>query len=279
MILVDLSQIAISNVMMSPDIKNHIIDAPTIKLMIFNSLRAYKQRFGNEYGQFVICCDSKNNWRKQVFEHYKHRRKITKKTSLLDWAQIDEVISSFSEDLRQYFPYKVIKIDGAEADDIIAVLSMNIQERIVIVSSDHDYGQLHIKQNVSQCCPKTKNMIYISNPANHLKEMVIRGDQGDDIPNIRSQDNSFAIKKRNLTITTKDVEEWLPKPPEEFCDETMLKNYKRNERLIDFKNIPENIKSDILEAYQVPTKGNKNTIFNYFVKNGFQHMIKDVGQF
>jgi hypothetical protein len=51
------------------------VDRDLVRHMVFNSLRMYKKKFGNKYGDMVICCDDKNYWRKEIFPYYKASRK------------------------------------------------------------------------------------------------------------------------------------------------------------------------------------------------------------
>ena len=73
MILIDYSQVAISNIM---SFKQDLIQAEMtgdtkgsediIRHCILSSLKMYKKRFGKEYGDVVVCCDSYNYWRKII---------------------------------------------------------------------------------------------------------------------------------------------------------------------------------------------------------------------
>ena len=61
-ILVDYNQVAISNLMVSINTynKNAEINEDLIRHMVLNSIRAYKVKFGEQYGNLVICCDGRN---------------------------------------------------------------------------------------------------------------------------------------------------------------------------------------------------------------------------
>ena len=70
MIIVDLSQVMISNLM--AQIGNHTnmeIEEDLLRHMILNSIRSYNQKFKDEYGEMIIACDAGNNWRRQVFPY------------------------------------------------------------------------------------------------------------------------------------------------------------------------------------------------------------------
>jgi 5'-3' exonuclease len=54
------------------------------------------------------------------------------------------MLSKFKQELKDNFPYKVIDVEGAEADDIIGTLVPRhiMHEDILIISSDGDFLQL-----------------------------------------------------------------------------------------------------------------------------------------
>ena len=65
MILVDMNQVTISNLMMQIGSKRqNDVDGDMVRHMVLNSLRMYQPRFFEEYGELVLCYDSKRYWRK-----------------------------------------------------------------------------------------------------------------------------------------------------------------------------------------------------------------------
>ena len=123
MILVDLNQTMISNLMMHLSYtKDDVVEEEMLRHMILNSLRSYRSKFYKEYGELVICCDAQNYWRKGIFPHYKANRKKSRDSSGLDWNKLFEALNKIRDEIRDYLPYKVIRIDRCEADDIIAAI-------------------------------------------------------------------------------------------------------------------------------------------------------------
>ena len=115
MILLDYSQIALSNIFIQK-----LNEENMIRHMILNSIRMYNKRYRDEYGQMVICVDSGNSWRKQLFPHYKaNRKKNRDESSNMDWPEIFRILTLVREEIQENLPYKVIQIDTCEADDII----------------------------------------------------------------------------------------------------------------------------------------------------------------
>lgn len=282
MILVDLNQVMISNLM--ANIGNHYnaqIDENMIRHMVLNSLRANKVKFQNEFGEMIICADDKNYWRKTLFPYYKASRKKNREESELDWNAIFAALNRIREELKTFFPYKVIQIDTAEADDIIGTIChkegtmLNSGDPILILSSDKDYIQLHKYANIKQFDPIRKRWISHNNPEVYLFEQIVKGDVGDGIPNILSADNCLVVGERQRPITQKRLAEWN----ESNMNESMLRNFKRNESLIDLAKVPDAIKNKILEVYEEANTKDRSKLFNYFMENKLRNLMEHITEF
>ena len=143
MIIIDYNGIAISNIIT----QKLDIDENLIRHMILNSIRMYRTKFKDKFGEVVIAGDAGGNWRYKAFPQYKAARKKGRKDSKMDWNEIFRVINMVWEELGEHFPYKTIKIEGCEADDIIGTLVENTHEfgnyeNVLIVSSDKDFVPL-----------------------------------------------------------------------------------------------------------------------------------------
>lgn len=282
-ILVDISQIIIANIAMAQFVGRRdgtVVDDALIKHMIINSLRLYNVKFKKDYGQLIICCDTRNTWRKEIFPFYKAKRQEQKESGSVDWKVVYSALNGMIDDLKQHFPYKVIKVDGCEADDILASLSRNIEGNHVIISGDKDMGQL-INDRVKQFHPISKKFIEIANPRAYLKELIIRGDKGDGVPNILSDDDSIVTNgKRQKSIHDSKVQVWLNKEPKEFCeDNKVLNNYMRNMTLIDLRCTPAELQNAIWEEYEKPANGNTQTIIQYFSAHRMRNLLESIEQF
>jgi len=283
MILVDLNQVVISNLMMQlNNSQKKSLDEPLIRHMILNSLRSYNKKFRETYGEMVICCDSRKYWRKEFFPFYKSGRKTARDRDTLDWHAIFETLDRVRQELKDNLPHKVIDVIGAEADDIIGVLTARVskQEPVLILSSDKDFIQLQKYDNVTQYSPILKKFISSDNPKNYTKEHIIRGDKGDGIPNFLSSDNVFVIGERQKVINTKKLEEWMKQSVEEICTtDEMLRGYRRNQRLVDLDFTPDNIQQAIVEAYDNVEVGNKQKLMNYFIQKRLGRLIEVLDEF
>lgn len=284
MILLDYNQVCIANLM--AQIGNHTnveIDEGLLRHMVLNTIRSLKTKFGSEYGELIICCDDKKVWRKDIFKFYKANRKKAREESELDWGAIFNSLNKIKAEIKEYFPYRVIQIEGAEADDVIGSLTikygqmLNTGEKILILSGDKDFGQLQVFGNVSQFDPVRKKSIKHDDPVKFTRELILKGDRGDGIPNILSPDNSFVdgIKQKPLRL---EKYAHITNPRLELKDE-LLRNWIRNEQLIDLTFIPEDLQAKVISEYENQHGKGKEKLFNYFVNNKLSSLLESIQEF
>lgn len=278
MIIIDFNQVMISNLMMQ--LGNHTnipIDEGLFRHMVLNSLRSYRQQFGNKFGDMVIACDDKNYWRKQHFPYYKANRKKTRDASEINWTHVFEVFNKIKSELREFFPYRVIQIESAEADDIIATLVLNADssEDILILSGDKDYIQLHKFSFVNQYDPTRKKWISHNDPQKYLFEHICKGDSSDGIPNILSDGDTFVSNKRQKPLTQKKIDQLY----NDYSDQQYAISFERNKQLIDLSMIPVHIKEQVLSKYDEESGKDRSKIFNYFIKYKLKNLMENVGEF
>ena len=300
MILLDYSQIVIANVMMN----KRAMSEDFVRHAVLNTIRMYHHKFRGEYGQLIVCCDAKDNWRKDAFKYYKAQRKTTRDKSDFDWTELFRLLHKIREEISENFPYKVVYIDKAEADDIIATIVMkreqkakklwqennNVsvdsieelfveQEPVLILSSDKDFIQLQKYPNVDQYSPLTKKFLNTDNPDNFLREHILRGDTSDGVPNFLSSDDTFVTDKRQTPLSKKKVSVWSELEPDVFCQGEQLRNFRRNEMLIDFTKIPEWLQINIEDEYVNQPEVGRSRLFNYFIKYKLKNLMEHINEF
>jgi len=278
MILIDNTQIILSSIFSQYDSPDQL-DEDMIRHITLNTYRYYRNRFHQEYGELVICQDAGNYWRKDIFPLYKHNRKKTQAKDEFYWKQVFETLSKIRNEVAENMPYRTMKIERCEADDIIATLSKHYhtQEKILIVSGDKDFKQLMRYPNIVQYSPNQKGFITCESPDKFLFEHIVRGDSGDGIPNILSDDDVFAVDgKRQKPLSSKKLDTWSSTGN---VPNDLQSNWNRNQMLVDLSYIPQEYEQAILAEYNKPITVDRSKIFNYFVEKGLKNLMNDIQDF
>ena len=276
-----MNQIALASVMMQLSMnKTTTVDEGMVRHMILNSIRNYRMMFKNEYSMLdrdtILAWDSKHYWRRDYFPQYKAGRKKTRESSNLDWNNIFEVTNRIRDEIKENLPYKSVEVYGAEADDIIAVVSKT-NDSVMIVSSDKDFIQLH-SDTVKQWSPVTKKELNGHDPNTYIKEHGLRGDSGDGVPNVLSPDHTFTDGLRQKPLGKKRMEKMIHEGENSWSDE-VKRNYQRNFKLINLRNIPKQIEVDILDAIKNSPHGDRSKLLNYFIQNKLKSLTEEIGDF
>ena len=324
MILLDFSQTMISALMTERRIstgnwqaergKDAPMPAPTreeytpmLRHLVLNTIRGIRSRFFNEYGELVICCDSKKNWRRDIFPHYKAQRRISRQASEdsgeMDWKTTFDVLGEIREEVRDNLPYPMVTVEGAEADDVIGALCIsfgdtaprttidsgplffesNKKPKILIYSSDRDFAQLQRFSNVYQYSPFLKSFIKEPNPARCLMEHVLRGDKSDGVPNFLSDGDTFVIEgKRQKPIRQKDLDQMLTQTPDVFCTTPkMREGFERNQNMIDLRFMPGDIYSRCLLSYEEAkiNAPSRSRVLDYLVRSRLKKLTELANDF
>jgi hypothetical protein len=286
MILVDLNQVLLSGLMAQISGQKKVnYNEDLIRHMILNILRNHIKTFKSDYGEVILCCDNRKYWRKEYFPFYKAHRKKNREKSDLDWHLIFDMLAKFKDELKENFPYKVIDVEGAEADDIIGTLVPRhiMHENIVIISSDGDFLQLQRYNNqnytVKQYNPAQKKYITSENPVSELKQKIIQGDKGDGIPNILSPSDCFVREVRQKPITKGNLTKLLSEDFSNCSNDYIKAGFLRNQTLIDLSFIPTEIKQRIINSYDEFKPAPKQKLFNYFVEKKLMNLIDSIGDY
>jgi len=281
MIIVDYSQTIISNLMAELNGRKDVeVEINLLRHMVINTIRSYHVNFKDEFGELVIACDNKRYWRKDIFPYYKANRKKAREDSGYNWNAIFDAINTIKAELKEFFPYRVIEVEKAEADDIIATLCKHITEPIMIVSGDHDFVQLQKYPNVKQWSPITKKQIKCdTTPQQFLFEHIIKGDKGDGVPNVLTSDDAIITNQRQKPIQSKKMEMWFNDMSTLPNDVIFTKNFDRNKKLIDLSMIPEDIEQTIINTYHIHQLKDRSLILDYFMKHKMKNLMESLEDF
>ena len=278
MIILDYNQVALANLMVSGP-KNINANEDLLRHMILNSIRMNKVKFEKEFGELVIACDATSNWRKQFFPYYKANRKKNRQDSGLDWNEIFRILNAVRDELAEFFPYPTVRVEHAEADDVIATLCHEHGRQlggdpILILSGDKDFQQLQRYSNVSQYDPTRKKWIRCNDPETFLQEHILKGDTGDGIPNVLSSDDTFVANARQKPLRAKKIDELLQEVPEE-----LQVNWHRNALMIDLDRVPQDIKDETMKVLKAQSGKTRAKLFNYFIKYKLKNLTECISEF
>ena len=215
-----------------------------------STLRSYRNKFYKDYGELVLCYDSKHYWRRKEFPHYKGTRKKDREKSNFDWHEIFEVLNKIRDEIREHLPYKVVEVDGAEADDIIATLvkdqglanirlqnNMQPPRKVLILSGDKDFQQLQKYKFVDQYNPIQKKFVQCEDPKQYIAEHILKG------------------------------------------DDITFKNYERNQKLIDFEFIPKEVNDNIINTFENTETPARGKMYPYFMRHALNEMLDHITEF
>ena len=280
MIIIDMNQISLASLMMDLNMrKSNEVDEGMVRHMILNSIRLHRSDFYKEFGEVVLTYDSKHYWRRDYFPNYKQNRKKGREKDNKDWDAIFGCLNKIKAEFKENLPYKYLEVYGAEADDIIATLCKHNQnEKIMIVSGDKDFIQLHKYPNVKQYSPILKKMVNGHNPNTYIKEHILKGDTSDGIPNVLSQDDTFIDGIRQRPLGRKKIENWLDMHIDDLPSE-VKRNYQRNNTLINLDNVPENLEKEIMVDFSEAPCGDRSKILNYFIQSRLKELTESIGDF
>lgn len=293
-ILIDFSQLTIASAMAFHDDMKKGQDTKKMQDIIrhvtLKSFVSYKQKHQQEFGSLVLCADGSKNWRRGVFQYYKASRAKNRQESDTDWASIFSFQKDLIEDLREVFPYPLVRVEEAEGDDVIACLTEWYQnnrtiavgldeepEPTLIVSNDGDFKQLHKYHKVKQWNPLHKK--WVERPeSDFLIEKIITGDEGDGVPSVLMQDDFLIEKATRAKPVTQKVKERFKLQTDLDAEEK--RRFERNRQLIDFSYIPADVKQKIIDQYiTCEPKRDMNKIMNYLIKHRCRELLTNIQMF
>ena len=237
------------------------------------SIYWYKKKYQDEYGHVVICCDSKSNWRRDIFPYYKQRRRDKRSNDDKDWDLVFHLFSLVKADFKQNLQETVLEIDDLEGDDLIALGTKLINKRPhLIISSDKDMTQLTAIPGVKMFHVLHQEFAEFDEKAFILQ--LLKGDRSDGVPSILCEDNHFVDENAPVKRLTKKYTDAVSATTEEeirrvFADqpnlEEIVKHFKRNQLLIDLDFIPEKykeiFKTQFMAAYNAQKNNNSDAYY------------------
>ena len=287
MIIIDYSAISIAGITADKGVQSGRVPVQVdlARHVILRQILKVRTRFKSTYGEVVVAFDGGRYWRKDIFPYYKARRQAIKDTSKVNWEDVFVAVNMIREEIKQHLPYKAIQIPHCEADDVIGTLTRNTTDPVLIVSGDKDFPQLQTRLGVAQYRPINDVMYGTNDAQNFLWEHILKGDSGDGIPNILSDDDVFVNDlKRQKPLRDSQIEAWRGLDPEQFThkkvpNETLLRNWHRNKALVDLTQVPDYLQQQILDTYKDTVVPKRSGLLNYFMSKRLRDLTGCLGDF
>jgi len=234
-----------------------------VHLFLTQLTKRIKMFNADKNNRIVLAIDSRS-WRKDYFEkvkddyfknYYKNKEKSDEgykahreKSDAIDWNKIYKMVDDIVDNLNKYTDIVAIKIEEAEADDIIGALTLNnSNEDVVIVSGDKDFKQLLTKSNIKLYDGRKGQYAEVSDAELFLKIHIIMGDKADEIPAIMER-----VGEKTAIKLLPNIDMMLE------TDNDLKFRYKINKKLIDLTEIPSYISDKIINSYD-----DKKSVFNF----------------
>lgn len=289
LLVIDVSNIAVATLTANFNPKTQDqINHDIVRHIVLDTIRYNVMKFKAEYPDIVLAFDDNKYWRSGVAPYYKKRRAADKDKSDWDWTRLSGFLNPTYDEVRLNLPYHGIRVDFAEADDVIAVVTeyaVSKGKRVMVVSADSDFPVLQRLAGVRQWSPTQKKFITpkYGSPRNDLRMKIIKGDKKDSIACIKMRSDYIVSKvegERAPQIRAAELEAWLEaEDPTVGMPEEWAERYRENEKLRDFKFIPKDIANNILEAYNSPKIGNKSKMQKYFTEHKLMRMFEKISDF
>lgn len=275
------SDFGVSNVTLS-DVRHYFLR------LIVESMKKHTAEYGKDV---VLAFDSlKGYWRKDEFPFYKFKRKDAKANMPFDMEFAKDCADALFHEMDERTHLRAVRVDNAEGDDVIAsiVMAYGIERgeivdagnmpNFLIVSSDEDFLQLQRFQAVDQWASIRKTYVRTDDAKRALFDKIVRGDDGDSVPNVTSEDDIYVTKARRQTpITQKKLDAWYEEymrtgqPPE-----AITTYWDRNRKMIDFSQIPALIQGQIVEAYTSAKRTSKMDFLGYMTEKKVKGFDEDL---
>lgn len=295
-ILIDYSQCVLANLYQNLGMNKTVqVDLPMLRHMVLNAIRSYKTKYGAKYGEMIICVDSRKSWRKEVFPQYKANRKKARDASAINFDDVFAAMNTIRDELDEFFPYTVLQVDHAEADDLIAVMVAKLAgmpvpgtlfdepRKILIMSSDHDFKQLHKYEGVHQWSPAQKLVVKLEGqtPEEYLRQHILEGDKGDGVPNVLTDDLVFVEGRRQKPLSKEKLALWVSNPGAMPKTDEFIRNYQRNAKMVNLDLIPDHIQGHILAQYEAKSarKKDRSMLLQFMMDRKLKHLIDYIGDF
>lgn len=196
---------------------------------------------------FAMDDDLGNSFRKQLYAPYKAQRAVRPKQFKVHEAR-NYIAGVIFKELRveEKYGYHLLKVYGAEGDDVIACALKNTAGyfKKFLIASDRDFLQLEGVEQYAldgkKVLRKTdKNASYEMTPSEYLLYKIILGDSSDNIQKVFP--GCGPVRSKELALNKKLLKERLK------GDQLAAKQFLMNKKLISFKEMPTELEDQVTQ--------------------------------
>lgn len=249
-----------------PNILNSDIYKRILKKFVMKRLETVdyvaKTNFQNELDladkvDIVFAMDDrvKYSFRCDLYPEYKAQRAVAKKQFQIQPIK-DYIIDVLFKDLEveDRYGYNIIKVEGAEGDDVIATTLMNFSKDYIgscLIASDHDFLQIPDIREFDLYGKEVKRILGDEEVSadDYLLGKILMGDKSDNIKQVFAKCGPKTALK-----LTKDKEH-LKKLLKENAESNA--RYELNKKIISFNEIPKALTDKIIEKINVKLYSNE----------------------
>ena len=189
------------------------------------------------------------SFRKKLYPEYKAHRALVKRSYQIQPIKDYIVNVIFKElEVEETYGYRLIKIEGAEGDDVIATALLNFKDKYLasmLVASDHDFLQIDGVREFDLFGKEAKRDLggEIVSADDYLLGKILMGDKSDNIKQVFPKCGpKTALKWTKDKAALKNI----LKESQDAASRYLL-----NKKIISFKEIPSELSNTILEKVNV----------------------------
>ena len=195
----------------------------------------------------VFAMDDKltHSFRKDLYPEYKAQRQLVKRQYQLQLIKDYIVNVLFKElDVSEQHGYKIIKVEGAEGDDVIATTLLKLKDNYIgmmLIASDHDFLQIDGLREFDLFGKEAQRDLggEIVSAKDYLLGKILMGDRSDNIKQVFTRCGpKTALKWTKDKATLKKV---LKE------DQALASRYALNKKMISFEQIPQELSDKIVK--------------------------------
>ena len=219
----------------------------------------------------VFAIDDKltHSFRKDLYPEYKAQRALVKSQYKIQPIKDYIVDVIFKElEIENHYGYHLVKVDGAEGDDVIATTLMKLKDNYLgtlLIASDHDFLQIDDVREFDIFGKEAKRQLGGEDVSakDYLIGKILMGDRSDNIKQVFTRCGPKTALKlvKDKSLLKKMLNE----------DAASASRFALNKKIISFNDIPDELSNKIVENVNLALY--KNTIGNKHKKQDWSDVM------